>query len=361
MIQSGLRKKNLFLLYEWFFSHRRNLPFRNTKDPYRIWVSEVMLQQTRMSVVENKYINFIQRFPDLKSLSMADEDEVLTYWKGLGYYSRCRNLQKGAKQIQKQYGGHFPSEWSDALKIPGIGEYTASAVLSIAFNRPHAVLDGNVRRVLSRLYYPLEDSSAVLRNLAEDLMSVRTVDAGFHNESLMELGSLVCKPGIPDCKNCPLSGCCNLKKHGSRLGTLVPPGKKSSPLDIRMHLYIVHDKKKRILIEKKKDRKFFKNMWFFPYAVCEETQSGMKGFEKELPIPEEILADIRMKHVFENSFRHHITHHRIKGNLYWMQCGSVKFKPQDSVYFADLQEVKKLVVSSLSEKVLKILDSNFNI
>jgi A/G-specific adenine glycosylase len=202
-----IRKK----LRLWYQASGRQLPWRETSDPYRIWVSEIILQQTRVEQGRDFYRRFLERFPDLESLARSEEEEVLKAWQGLGYYSRARNMHEAAKQICRNGDGKFPVTYPGLLALKGIGRYTASAVSSIAFGEPRAVVDGNVHRVLSRLFCIAEApgtykaSSAVLK-AAEELLDRN--DPGTHNQAVMELGALICTPRRPGCTGCPLRDHC---------------------------------------------------------------------------------------------------------------------------------------------------------
>jgi A/G-specific adenine glycosylase len=208
---AGLRRR----LLAWYRKHKRDLPWRRTEDPYRIWISEIMLQQTRVAAVLPYYARFLARFPDVQALAEAGEQELLAAWAGLGYYSRARNLQKAAKSIVEL--GEFPRDHSSLGELPGVGDYTAAAVSSIAFGLPHAVLDGNVARVLSRLAPELGDikSDVVrkrLRAFAEVLLDRKR--PGEFNQALMELGATVCVPKRPLCERCPVRQHCEARKQG---------------------------------------------------------------------------------------------------------------------------------------------------
>jgi A/G-specific adenine glycosylase len=201
----------------WFHQFRRDLPWRRTQDLYRIWLSEIMLQQTRVAAVIPYYERFLNRFPDVHTLAEAPEEEVLRFWSGLGYYSRARNLQKAAKQIVAKHGGQFPTHVDDALALPGIGNYTAAAILSIAFGEKRAVLDGNVARVLARLDAVRGDLRESrrwqeLQKVADEYLDPQS--PGDWNQAMMELGATVCTPKSPQCLLCPVGGFC----AGRRLG-----------------------------------------------------------------------------------------------------------------------------------------------
>lgn len=217
-------RKNLLA---WFAQFQRDLPWRRTRDPYRIWLSEIMLQQTRVAAAIPYYDRFLERFPTVESLARAPQDEVLRLWSGLGYYSRARNLQEAAQQIVAKHQGAFPSEPAEALALPGIGAYTAAAILSIAYQKKQAVLDGNVARVISRLAAIRGDLRAngtwqKLQDASDQLLEVRS--PGDWNQAMMELGATLCTPRSPQCLLCPVSEFCEARKQGL---TDVIPEKRS--------------------------------------------------------------------------------------------------------------------------------------
>ena len=206
-----------YLLRSWYQENKRELPWRNASDPYVIWISEIILQQTRVAQGMDYFYRFMERFPDVASLAQADEDEVLKYWQGLGYYSRARNLHAAAKEIMQRFGGTFPSRYADVISLKGIGEYTAAAIVSFAWNQPYPVVDGNVFRVLSRLFavdVPIDTSKGkkTFTELAGYLMDPQ--HAGEHNQAVMELGALQCVPQHPDCAVCPLNAHCTAYAAG---------------------------------------------------------------------------------------------------------------------------------------------------
>jgi A/G-specific adenine glycosylase len=204
-------------LLEWFYKYRRELPWRKNRDPYRVWISEIMLQQTRVSAVIPYYEKFLAHFPDVRAVAEAPQEEVLRLWSGLGYYSRARNLQKAAQQIVANHGGQFPREREEVLALSGIGEYTAAAILSIAFDDKHAVLDGNVARVISRLDAIRGDlrEATRWRGLQESADHILAQQSpGDWNQAMMELGATVCTPRSPQCLLCPVAEFCKARKLG---------------------------------------------------------------------------------------------------------------------------------------------------
>ena len=199
------------ILLSWFAREGRDLPWRRTRDPYRIWLSEVILQQTRVAQGLEYYLRFTERFPDIAALAAAPEDEVLKLWQGLGYYSRARNLHAAARQVMSRFGGVFPATYGEVRALPGVGDYTAAAVCSIVYDAPCAVLDGNVYRVLARLFdigIPI-DTTAGKRTFAElAQLQLDTSRPGLYNQAIMDFGALQCTPAQPRCGDCPLAGRC---------------------------------------------------------------------------------------------------------------------------------------------------------
>jgi A/G-specific adenine glycosylase len=232
---SAIRKA----LGRWFQSEQRDLPWRRTRDPYAIWISEIMLQQTRVAAVIPYYERFLARFPDFRSLAAAEETEVLTMWAGLGYYSRARNLQKAAKQMTEL--GTFPHEHAAIRELAGIGDYTAGAVASIAFGLPHPAIDGNVRRVVMRLAgtadVSIEDEAAAL---------VDKKDPGRHNQAMMELGAMICVPREPRCTECPVEKFCEARQAG--LERELPPVKVKAKLVRKERTLIVLRRAGKLLL-----------------------------------------------------------------------------------------------------------------
>jgi A/G-specific adenine glycosylase len=207
------------LLY-WYSKNARDLPWRHTKDPYIIWISEVILQQTRVEQGLPYFLRIIERYPNLDSLAESSEQELLKLWQGLGYYSRARNLLEGAVQLVQRHNAVFPSDYDELLKIKGIGPYTAAAIASFAFDKPHPVMDGNVSRVISRLFAiekPI-NSSAGIKELKASLDRIfDSSRPAIFNQAMMELGSMICKPQNPDCDNCPVRTNCMALETGIQM------------------------------------------------------------------------------------------------------------------------------------------------
>jgi len=257
-------------LARWYRTHHRQLPWRETSDPYSIWVSEVILQQTRVDQGLKYYLGFIGKWPDVQALAAAGEDEVLKMWQGLGYYSRARNLLFGARQVVEDFGGVVPANFDKLLKIRGIGRYTAAAIASIAYNEPVAVVDGNVARVVSRLFaveQPVNTApgEAMVRQAADALLDPH--NPGLHNQAMMELGALVCLPRNPRCNECVVFDHCQALKKG--LQNTLPAKKPKSTYRSRWFNYFVvkvqlPDGKEKFLIGKRDENDIWKGMYQFP-------------------------------------------------------------------------------------------------
>ena len=269
-------------LLDWYDRNARSMPWRGERDPYRIWVSEIMLQQTRVETVTGYYDRFLRTFPTLRSLAEAAEEDVLKQWEGLGYYSRARNLRSGAEQVLREYGGRIPSDPAELRRIRGIGAYTAAAVASIAFGVRAAAVDGNVVRVISRLYGVEEDvTEREVRRRVERLADGLTPPErpGDHNQAMMDLGATVCVPGTPDCGACPLRGLCEAERNGNA-PELPRASRAKPPREILFDLFLLYSGN-RVLMRRRTE-KLLEGMWCFPMAEGRKT-------------PEERAGEIRKK------------------------------------------------------------------
>lgn len=276
---ASLRRK----LLVWYRANRRDFPWRRGRDAYRIWVAEIMLQQTRIAAVLPYYERFLARFPDVTALARARETEVLKFWAGLGYYSRARNLHRAAKQIVREHGGKFPVAHEKALALPGIGRYTAAAILSIAYDVPLAAVDGNIARVLARVFAIRGDLRAPRnwQRLGKIAGQLLVPDApGDWNQALMELGETVCAPRSPNCAACPIARECKARELG--LAHRLPaPRKKRATESIRIAAAVFLDARGRTLLTKipgAHDSALFSRMWQFP-AVAVACKNGTAADE----------------------------------------------------------------------------------
>ncbi len=252
----------------WYKIHGRDLPFRNTKNPYKIWICEIIFQQTRIEQGINHYRNFIERFPDAETLANAVTDEVLLYWKGLGYYSRALNLHKAALQIVNDFNGKFPEEYDDILKLKGVGKYTAAAISSICFGKKIPAVDGNFYRVLSRVFaddFDISNSKAFqyFSDLALKMMPEN--EAGHFNEAMMDLGSEICKPKNPKCEICPLNKDC-LAFDSGKIQNFPVKSKKQKPTDLELVYYFV-EYGNQFLIKQRNEDFIWKKLYEFPTGI----------------------------------------------------------------------------------------------
>lgn len=253
------------LIY-WYLQNKRDLPWRKTKNPYFIWLSEIMLQQTRVAQGLDYYLKFTSNFPTVFDLAKADESTVLKMWQGLGYYSRARNLHFSAKQIAFENGGQFPTTYKDIIKLKGVGDYTASAIASIAFNEPTAVVDGNVYRVLSRYFgidTPINSSKGIkeFKELAQSLID--KTQPGTFNQAIMDFGAIQCKPKKPLCMFCPFSeSCVALQKN---LIEVLPVKEKKIKVKKRYFNYLViKTKENKTILSERKGKGIWQGLYQFP-------------------------------------------------------------------------------------------------
>ena len=304
-------------LIEWYLDHKRNLPWRNTVDPYKIWMSEIILQQTRVDQGLSYYLRFVERFPDVFALAETSEDEVLKYWQGLGYYSRARNLHASAKIIVEKYAGKFPEKYEDVLQLKGVGEYTAAAIVSFAWNQPYPTVDGNVFRFLSRLLAieePIDTGTGKKMFTETAGMLIDKKRPGLFNQAIMEFGALQCVPVSPDCNNCPFASKC--LAYATQTVNLLPVKQGKTKVEDR-YLYYFHIKnEKDTYLTKREGKGVWHNLYEFPMI------------ESEIPLQfEDLQSDPQFLTIFQNTkdlkFRlilenkkHVLSHRRLFASFY---------------------------------------------
>jgi A/G-specific adenine glycosylase len=338
-------------LIDWYKKNHRKLPWRETKNPYYIWISEVMLQQTRVDTVIPYFLRFIDKFSNIESLSNADEEVVLKMWEGLGYYSRARNLHRGAKVIIKEYDGKMPDTLKEIKKIPGIGPYTAGAILSIAYNEAVPAVDGNVMRVFSRLFYIKEDIGE--NNTKKEMekigqMVVSKENPSFFNQGLMELGALICTPTSPKCVACPLFMECTGRKLMIQ-ETLPIKKKKIKVKLVEMELAVVY-KDEKILIMKRPTEGLLANLWALPSIEREKNME--EGESIRLELEENYGMTIKnKKYLFEK--QHIFTHRKWKMKVYSFELIRDEKIDYPEIQWISLQEIKKYAFPTAFMKVLK--------
>jgi A/G-specific adenine glycosylase len=335
-------------LLRWYGKHRRDLPWRKTNDPYAIWIAETMLQQTQVSTVTPYYERFVSKLPSVHALDRARLSKVLTLWSGLGYYRRAENLKKSAGEIVRKHGGELPKDYHALLALPGIGDYTAGALMSIAFQKPYPAIDGNARRVLHRLLNPKNDIE--LRRFARLL--VPRARPGYFNQGLMELGATICIPKNPHCPRCPIANYCAARAKGQRIKNFRIA--KSGPTkDIEWPLAIVRQKG-RILLRQRTRKGLLAGLWEFPGGEKPPGQSQRNFLASQLA---ELGARSRPERRI-GDFRHSITNRKIRSPVFlfdlpnntnlrltnhrwrWLPISSISDFPVSSMTFKAAQILK---------------------
>lgn len=307
-------------VYKWYNKNMRDLPWRNETDPYKIWISEIILQQTRVEQGIKYYHKLTEAFPTVNHLADADEDTVLKLWQGLGYYSRARNMHAAARSISNDYKGKFPSSFQDLLRLKGIGPYTAAAVSSIAFGLPYPVLDGNVYRVLARyfgIHHAVHSSKAnkVFQETAEQLMD--SSRPGFHNQALMEFGALHCTPRNPGCISCPVAASCHA--YNNNEVSMLPLKMKKQKSRNRYFCYYLIQSGDNTWIEKRTAGDIWQNLYQLP---LKETTNEMSEEEIVLHHPSFLKGkDLHIKSI-SNAVKHVLTHQIIIARIIHLETSN---------------------------------------
>lgn len=356
-------------LISWHSAHQRQLPWRNRpaghRNPYAVWVSEIMAQQTRVETVVAYFVRWMKRFPTVESLAAADQQEVLKAWEGLGYYSRARNLHTAAQIIATEYDGRLPAERTELLRLPGIGEYTAGAILSMAFAQAEPILDGNVKRVLSRLFdiaQPINhrDTLERLWTLARELVrAAPSGEAGLLNESLMELGATLCTPRKPHCLVCPVAQVCLALERGTQHQRPVMPAKKPIPhYDVAAGVIWRSDRyKSPVLIAQRPQNGMLAGLWEFPGGKREANDVDLRDCLRR-EIREELNGTIEVEEKIAE-VAHAYTHFRItlhafhsryvSGPLRAIGCAQWKWVTLDSLGDYPFPVTDQKIIRALTE------------
>ena len=331
-------------LLTWYEAEKRDLPWRRTDNPYYIWVSEIMLQQTRVDTVIPYYERFIEKFPTMQHLSDAPEEDILKMWEGLGYYSRVRNLQSGVREVVESYGGQVPKNRKDISTLRGVGPYTAGAILSIAFGVPEHAVDGNVMRVLSRILLIEEDIAAPKNKKIFEQAVMELIpeeDPSSFNQALMELGATICTPN-PHCLLCPVREFCIAFEEGKQQQLPIKI-KKQKMKHVSVTAFAIQNEEGNWLLRKRPDTGLLASLWEFPMAELQEL-NAVEAFEKESGLKLKNITELpRVKHVFS-----HITWdiHVYRAQLDGQQL-------EENLQFFAKQQVEAL---PKSKPVLKIID-----
>ena len=341
------------ILIEWYQNNRRDLPWRRTKNPYLIWISAIILQQTRVAQGYDYYQRFVKRFPDVFSLADADEDEVLKYWQGLGYYSRARNLHAAARSMAE--AGGFPKTYKEVLALKGVGGYTAAAICSFAYGMPYAVVDGNVYRVLSRwlgIETPIDSTEGkrIFAEVAAELLD--KAQPGLYNQAIMDFGALQCTPVSPNCMFCPFIDTCVARQKG--LVDTLPVKQHKAKVTNRYFNYIYVRMGAHTLINKRTGNDIWKNLYELPLIETESEVPEEKFYA--LPQWQEMLAEGEVPSVrlVQKGVKHVLSHRVIYANFYEV------ILPENAASFAQYQRIRiedlhKFAVSRLVNQFFSLI------
>jgi len=332
----------------WYEANKRTLPWRGTRNPYKIWLSEIMLQQTRVVQGTPYYLKFISNYPKVHDLASASEEEVLKLWQGLGYYSRARNLHATAKMVVDQYGGVFPNTYKELLQLKGVGDYTASAIASICYDRPEPVVDGNVYRVLAR-YNGVElainstEGVKYFKKLAREVMNVENIRD--YNQGIMEFGAIQCTPKNPNCMGCPLSESC-VALQTNKVGELPVKLKKTKVRNRYFNYVVLRSYEGKTILEQRKGKGIWQNLWQFPLVESDKKLSKADLLQElgNLDYKSELISLQRFN---EDAIVHKLSHQRLY-TTFWIV--NTKESEEGSISFS---EVEKYPVPVLIADFLK--------
>lgn len=345
-----MQKEWPLLLLGWYDENKRQLPWREQTDAYRTWVSEVMLQQTRVEAVKDYYRRFLERFPAIENLAAATEEEVLQQWQGLGYYSRARNLWQGAKETVAQYGGEVPKDEKSLRALPGVGEYTAGAILSIAYQQAVPAVDGNVLRVFSRLYGLQEEvqttaAKKMVAKLVSDVLPAKR--PGDFNQALMDFGAAICIPETPRCEACPVTSHCLARLQGQeRILPVRKPKKPPTCIHVAVGLAKGAD---GYLLEKRPARGLLAGMWQFVSAeAASENEAAKLLSERGLQLLQPAFPLWRVSHVF--------SHRRWELAIY--ECAPVKDLPKSGGLAVREEALATVLWAGPHQKIFEWLEKN---
>lgn len=347
-------------ILDWYRDNKREMPWRETKDPYKIWISEIMLQQTRVGQAWPFFERFISLFPTVFDLAKANQQQVLKAWEGLGYYSRARNLHAASKMIVEEFDGKLPEEYDEIIKLKGIGPYTAAAITSIAFGKPNAVVDGNVIRVITR-YFGIEEDVRSARTTKQvqaqvDELISQKYPAEF-NQGMMEIGATVCKPSNPNCLNCPIqTGCVATKTAKTDSIPYKSPAKKKPHKHIGVGIIQREDRK--VLIALRPENVMLGGLWEFPGGKKEEGETIQHTVERELK--EELGVEVHAYKEFMK-LKHIYSHFSITMHAYNCTLISGKPSPKSSqeVRWVDILELEQFPFPKANKQLTEKLISEF--
>lgn len=342
------------LLESWYLSVNRDLPWRKNKNPYSVWLSEIILQQTRVAQGTAYYHKFLENFPTVSDLANADESLVLKLWQGLGYYSRARNLHYSAKLIMEEYNGEFPSTYKELMKLKGVGDYTASAIASICFNEQTAVVDGNVYRVLARYFgisTPINSAQGIkeFKKLAQSLLE--TDNPGQYNQAIMDFGALQCTPQNPDCDTCPLAGGCEALKMNT-INHLPVKEKKIKIKKKYFNFIVLLTPNDKVILSKREGKGIWQNLYQFPLLESDNTLD-LEALVERTDFNELFEGDVHSIKLFNNKeWVHKLSHQHLYTQFWVVEAASGH---SDLI---PLETLSTYAVPRLVEKFIESFDFN---
>tara|TARA_B100000886_G_C20421726_1_gene491915 strand:+ start:458 stop:1498 length:1041 start_codon:yes stop_codon:yes gene_type:complete len=339
-----------FSIICWYNNNKRNLKFRSFRDPYKIWLSEVMLQQTQVSTMLPYYSNWLKKYPSISSVISTPYDDILKSWEGLGYYKRCLNFYKALKIVHNHYSGIVPKDYNDLIKLPGVGEYTAAAVLSISYNKKFVLIDGNVKRVFSRylgIVRLTKYNISKMKNFLYRLLL--TTNSGTFNQAIMEIGALVCTRYNPKCNSCPLKS--NCKAHLRKSPYSYPEKKGKRQLKIKNFFAIILKSEGKFLIMKSK-KKLYEGLWHLP--MIETNDIEIFKIKLKLLLNEKVLSSKKYPLVKSGELIHVLTHFKLKISYYSLDCDYFSSK-RDYFKWISKPEIDKYSFPKLFFKSLKFI------
>ena len=340
-------------LKDWYEKHKRPLPWRSSSDPYVIWLSEVILQQTRVKQGLPYFNAFLERFPDVASLATASQDEVLKLWQGLGYYSRARNMHSAAQQVLDEFNGEFPNAYDDLIKLKGVGDYTAAAIASISNDERVAVVDGNVFRVLSRMFgmkEPINSTKGIKKFRAKAKELLPKENTGVHNQAIMEFGALHCLPRNPHCSSCPFAHGCHAFQNDLQQDLPVKI-KKSKVKTVHMNYLVFIDENRKTLIQQRQENAIWKGLFDFPLIESTESipQSTVEGHEKFINIVRKQPYSLYLYN--SRPTKHLLTHRKLFAHFWVVEVNDINDLNTNALKVTD--------ASSINEHAFPVLLSNF--
>jgi len=340
------------ILTEWYKKNARDLPWRHTLDPYRIWISEIILQQTQVRQGFSYYNRFIQKYPDVAALASATEEELLKLWQGLGYYSRAGNLLAASKQIISEYNGKIPDNFKQLRKLSGVGDYTAGAIASIAFNEPVVAIDGNVSRVISRISginLPVNSSEGkkLIYNLVSDILDKK--EPGIFNQAMMEFGALQCKPANPACDRCPLNQICVAFLNG--MVSRIPVRTSRNKTRTRWFNYFIISCREDVIIQQRKSKDIWKSLFQFPLIETSENRSRDHILKEFVNHKKPALHNFIVRSI-SGPVTHQLTHQRIIARFFHLELMENMQNLPDGWITTQWSLLKNYPVPRLIEKYL---------